>query len=104
MAKSKTKAKTRSVPITTSLSPTAFAVLCAFAMLEDPASGAANIVWTRQLREDAERIAPGLWAALSARGAELAAAGDMSPRGIAAELLEVASKGIAEAMARKAIQ
>lgn len=53
--------KTLSVPLTTSLSPVAHGVLGALAAREDPASCAGNVVLTRLLREEIERLAPGLW-------------------------------------------
>lgn len=50
-----------SLPLGTSLSAVAHGVLGAFALREDPAHAEANGVITRLLREELERLAPGLW-------------------------------------------
>lgn len=52
---------TSSVVLSTSLSPVAHGVLGALALREDPAHAEANGVITRLLREELERLAPGLW-------------------------------------------
>jgi hypothetical protein len=52
---------TSSVPLGTSLSPVAHGVLSALALREDPAHAEANGVITRLLREELDRIAPGVW-------------------------------------------
>jgi hypothetical protein len=56
--------KPDSCSITTTLSPLAHGVLGALAAREDPSGASANGVLTRLLREELERLRPGLWDAL----------------------------------------
>jgi hypothetical protein len=50
-----------SIVFNTSFSPVAHGVLGALAAREDPAHGAGNVVLTRLLREELDRVAPGAW-------------------------------------------
>ena len=52
---------TRTVRLNTTLDAVSYGVLGALASREDPERAAANGVMTRLLREELERVAPGLW-------------------------------------------
>jgi hypothetical protein len=69
---------TSSVTLNTSLSPVAHGVLGALAQREDPAHAAANVVLTRLLREELDRLAPGAWDELIAR--QRCTPAEVSPR------------------------
>lgn len=73
------------VDITTTLSPLAHGVMCAFAAIEDPAHGAANVVFTRLLREELERVRPGAWIELLEVATDLKATTE--PRAAAAAIM-----------------
>jgi hypothetical protein len=79
--------KTLSVSLTTSLSPVAHGVLCALAAREDPAGVAANGVITRLLREELERVAPGVWDGLVFHADALLLEG-LSPREVSQAVAE----------------
>jgi hypothetical protein len=53
--------KLKSVALTTSLSPVLCGALAALAAREDPGKARANVVLARLVREELDRLAPGLW-------------------------------------------
>jgi len=78
------------VVLSTTLGPVAHGALAALAARETPGAPAANAVLVRLIRQDLDRVCPGLWDLLVERAAGLSH--ELTPRDVSQAVAEMAAE------------